>query len=91
MVRSFIHRGLQAFYESGSVAGINPDFQGRLRTRLGVMNAAETIGDLRVPGFNLHPLNGLPLRYSIHVNGPWCLTFEWVDGDIWRLNLENYH
>ncbi len=26
--------------------------------------------DLNVPGFNFHGLQGMPKRYSIHVNGP---------------------
>ena len=28
-----------------------------------------------MPGFNFHGLQGVPKRYSIHVNGPWCITF----------------
>lgn len=91
MIRSFLHRGLKAFFETGSVAGINPTFEARLRRRLLAMDAAETLDDLRVPGFDFHPLQGTPTRYSIHVNGPWCLTFEWTNGDSWRVDLENYH
>ncbi|MBW1834061.1 MAG: type II toxin-antitoxin system RelE/ParE family toxin [Deltaproteobacteria bacterium] len=30
-------------------------------------------------------------RYSIHVNGPWCITFEWEDGEALRVDLEQYH
>ena len=25
------------------------------------------------------------------MNGPWCVTFEWEDGDAVRVNLEQYH
>jgi plasmid maintenance system killer protein len=28
---------------------------------------------------------------SIHVNGPWCITFEWQDGKALRVDLEQYH
>ena len=36
---------------------------------------------MRVPGFDFHPLRGFdPPRYSVHVNGPWCITFEF-DGE----------
>ena len=31
------------------------------------------------------------MRYSIHVNGPWCITFEFRDGEAYRVNLEQYH
>ena len=30
----------------------------------------------------------VPKRYSIHVNGPWCIIFEWEDGDSLKVNLE---
>ena len=32
-----------------------------------------------------------PPRYSIHVNGPWCLTFEFEEGDAHRVDFEQYH
>jgi len=47
--------------------------------------------DLNVPGFNFHRLRGKPVRYSLHVNGPWCVTCEWEDGEAVRVNLEQYH
>jgi proteic killer suppression protein len=25
------------------------------------------------------------------VNGPWCITFEFEDGDAFRVDLEQYH
>jgi len=25
------------------------------------------------------------------VNGPWCITFEFHNGDAWRVDLEQYH
>jgi len=46
---------------------------------------------LNVPGFNFHGLQGISKRYSIHVNGPWCITFEWEDGEALRVDLEQYH
>jgi proteic killer suppression protein len=46
---------------------------------------------LSVPGFGLHALHTTPKRYAISVNGPWRVTFEWMDGDAWRVDLEQYH
>jgi proteic killer suppression protein len=42
-------------------------------------------------GMRLPCLRGKPKRYSIHVNGPFCLTFEWIEADAWRVDLEQYH
>jgi len=45
-----------------------------------------------IPGFDFHALHGHRLtRYTVHVNGPWCITFEFKDGDALRVDLEQYH
>ena len=59
--------------------------------RLDALDQAESLSDLNVPGFNFHGLQGMPKRYSIHVNGPWCITFEWEEGEAIRVDLEQYH
>ena len=48
--------------------------------------------DLNIPGFDFHPLKGnKSTRYTVHINGPWCITFECVDGDALHVDLEQYH
>jgi len=49
------------------------------------LDQAESLTDLIIPGFNFHGLQGIPERYSIHVNGPWCITFEWEEGEALRI------
>jgi proteic killer suppression protein len=63
----------------------------RLRRRLNALSAAERPHDMDVPDFNFHRLRGRPVRYTVHVNGPWCLTFEWEGEDAVRVKLEQYH
>ena len=46
---------------------------------------------MNVPGLDFHRLRGNPVRYTVHVNGPWCITFEWDGTDAVRVDLENYH
>jgi proteic killer suppression protein len=46
---------------------------------------------MNLPGFDFHPLRGRPLRYSVHVNGPWCITFGWQGEDAIDVDLEQYH
>ena len=70
---------------------MSPNLHARCLRRLEALDQAETLRDLNIPGFNFHELHGLPKRYSIHVNGPWCITFEWEDGEAVRVNLEQYH
>ena len=48
--------------------------------------------EMNIPGFDFHALRGFkPTRYSVHVNGPWCITFEFEDGDACRVDFEQYH
>ncbi len=91
MIRSFRHAGLAQYYHDGNASRIAAGLAERIRRRLTALEQATKPADLNMPGFNFHALKGKPKRYSVHVNGPWCITFEWVDGDAWRVDLENYH
>jgi len=91
MIRSFRHKGLQQLFETGSSRRVRQDLQGRALRRLDVLEDAETLEALNIPGFNFHPLRGKPRRYSLHVNGPWAITFEWHEGEALRVDLEQYH
>ena len=56
------------------------------------LDAAERLDELKLPGFDFHKLKGFkPTRYTIHVNGPWCITFEFSAGDAWLVDFEQYH
>jgi len=91
VIKSFRHKGLARFFQNDDATGIRADLVKRCRSRLTALDVAESLADLNVPGFNFHRLRGKPERYSIHVNGPWTITFEWIDGDAWRVDLEQYH
>lgn len=91
MIRSFRHKGLRELFELGSSRKVRPDLQTRALRRLDVLQNAEQLSDLDVPGFDFHRLRGTPERYSLHVNGPWCITFEWEDGDAVQVDLVQYH
>ena len=91
MIRSFRNKGLKTLFETGKSAKVRADLQRRALTRLDALDAASKPEDLNLPGFDFHSLRGLPKRYSVHVNGPWCVTFEWSDGEALRVDLEQYH
>jgi len=91
MIQSFKHKGLKTLFMTGRSSKVRQDLQKRTLRRLDMMDRAIELDELEVAGFNFHGLEGKPKRYSIHVNGPFCLTFEWIDGDIYRVDLENYH
>ena len=75
----------------GTTAKLGAEFHSRCLETLDVLDAATVLGDLNVPGFDFHALQGKPKRHSMHVNGPWCITFEFKDGDAYRVDFEQYH
>lgn len=92
MIKSFKHKGLKKFFESGSVAGIRPTHQQKLRIRLTALDTAIQIKDMDLPGFRLHPLKGNKQgQWAIDVNKNWRITFEFIDGDAYIVNYEDYH
>ncbi len=91
MIKKFKHKGLAELFERGRSRRVRQDLQARCLRRLETLDQAESLTDLDVPGFNFHGLQGTPKRYSIHVNGPWCITFEWETSDALRVDLEQYH
>ncbi len=92
MIKSWKHKGLQRFFETGSAAGINPQHVKRIRDRLRFIDLAETIEDINVAGYKLHPLQGEREGiWSVTVSGNWRITFEFTAGDAFILNYEDYH
>lgn len=92
MIKSFRHKGLRRFFETGSTSGIQTSHDKRLRMQLAALDTARAIEDMDIPGFRLHPLKGkLRGRWSITVNGNWRLTFEFQDGNAYVLDYEDYH
>ena len=91
MIRSFRSRGLSAFWHDGNSSRIRADLIKRLALRLSRLDASVRPDEMNVPGFNFHRLRGRPVRYSVHINGPWCLTFGWEGEDATHVDLEQYH
>jgi toxin HigB-1 len=92
VIQSFRHKGLRRFFESGSLAGIQPHDAKRLQMQLAALDTAQSIADMGIPGFRLHPLRGSARgRWSIWVNGNWRLTFEFHDGNASLVDYEDYH
>jgi proteic killer suppression protein len=92
MIKSFKHKGLEQFFESGITRGIQQSHVKKLRMQLAVLNTAISIEDVDVPGYRLHPLKGDRAgTWSITVNGNWRITFEFTEGNVYIINYEDYH
>ncbi|MBI3143696.1 MAG: type II toxin-antitoxin system RelE/ParE family toxin [Pseudogulbenkiania sp.] len=92
MIVSFAHKGLEAFYRSGSKAGIQPEHAAKLARLLVRLDSAQTPQDMNLPGWKLHPLKGdLQGHWAVWVNGNWRLTFTFRGTDAEIVDYQDYH
>ena len=92
MIKSFRHKGLEAFFECGSKAGIQAQHAAKLRLQLTALDAATRPQDMNVPGWRLHSLTGDMTGYfSIAVNGNWRVIFRFYGKDAELVDYLDYH
>ena len=64
----------------------------RILRQLDALDQAANAEEMNVPGWDFHSLKGFdPRRYTVHTNGPWCVTFQFEGGDAYRVDFEQYH
>jgi toxin HigB-1 len=92
VIRTFRSRALADLWSKGRTGGIDARLHKRILARLDRLNVVSAPGQMNLPGFDLHALRGfVQIRYTVHVNGPWCITFEFAAGDALRVDFEQYH
>ena len=64
----------------------------KLRLQLAALDTAQTIDDMDIPGFRLHPLKGKQKSlWTLSVSGNWRMTFRITEGNVYDVNYEDYH
>lgn len=92
MIASFRSKPLRDLWAEGATSRIDPKMHRRILARLDALNAATRPEDMNIPGFDFHALKGFdPKRYTVHVNGPWCVTFAFDGADAIAVDFEQYH
>ena len=92
MIKSWKHKGLKKFYETGSKSGIVPEHAIRLKILLQLLNAASTPECMNAPGFDYHGLKGnLAGFYSVAVRANWKVIFKFDGEDAILVDYLDYH
>lgn len=92
MIKSFVHKGLERFFLTGSPAKIQANHAVRLRLILARLHEADTVEDMRFPGSRLHKLKGNKKNlWSVTVSGNWRITFRFEHGDAHIVDYTDYH
>ncbi len=92
MIKSWRHKGLKQFYDTGSVKGIQPKHSVRLTIILQRLDAAINPEDLNLPGMHFHSLKGeYKGYYSVSVSGNWRVIFKFERGHAISIDYLDYH
>ena len=91
MIQKFKQKGLKQFFESGNASVGNAQHVTRLRYVLALLEAAETIEDMDLPGLKLHELKGKRSgTWAVKITGSWRVTFKLRSGDAGDVDYEDY-
>jgi len=93
MIRSFRDRETERLFLRERVKRIPRPMQRPALRKLLLLDAADSLDDLRVPpGNRLEKLHGDRAgQYSIRVNDQWRICFYWEQGDARDVEITDYH
>jgi len=79
-------------FESGIASGVDPQHVTRIRKILALLETAENLEDMDLPGLGLHPLKGNRKgTWAVNVSGNWRITFKIQNGDTSDIDYEDCH
>jgi proteic killer suppression protein len=93
VIRSFRDKDAEAIWHRRFVKKLSPGLSRLAYNKLVLINAAESINDLRVPpGNRLEKLSGDRAgQYSVRVNNQWRICFTWRASGAGNVELVDYH
>ena len=92
MIRSWRDRQSQRLFRRLHSRRLGANIQRAALRKLVLLDAAETLQDLRVPpGNRLEKLSGeREEQYSRRINDQWRIYFVWQDGDAYEVEVVDY-
>lgn len=92
MIKSWKHKGLKKFYETGSRAGIIPQHARRLKVILQLLDISDCAEKMDLPGMDFHKLKGdLKGYYAVMVRANWRVIFQFEGKHAILINYLDYH
>ena len=92
MIKSFAGKDTEQLFNDRSVRRFR-QIERLARRKLLLLHGALRLQDLRIPpGNRLEALQGSRSgQYSIRINDQWRICFRWVDGDVYDVEISDYH
>lgn len=93
MIKSFADKETEKLFNREFSKKLPPEIQRPARRKLEMLNAAETLLDLRTPPSNhLEKLSGNRKgQHSLRINNQWRICFVWKETDAHNVEIVDYH
>lgn len=93
MIRGFADKNTERLFRRERVKKLAEKLQRAALRKLAILDAAESLEDLRVPpGNHLEKLSGdREGQHSIRINDQWRLCFRWIEGEAHDVEIADYH
>lgn len=93
MIQSFRNDLTKSVWDRKRIKGFPSDIFKTARRKLGFLEDAVDLVDLRIPPGNmLEALKGdRKGQYSIRINNQWRICFRWKDGNTFDVEITDYH
>jgi len=93
MIKTFADKETEKLFQRLSSRSLPTDIQRKARLKLEILDAAESLADLKIPpGNRLEKLSGDRAgRHSIRVNQQWRICFQWKNDDCYEVEIVDYH
>lgn len=93
MIKSFYDKDTEKLFARQFSRRFPPNLHTPAWRKLAILDAVEQLGDLRIsPGNGLEKLGGdREGQYSIRINDQWRIYFRWQNGDVYDVEITDYH
>lgn len=92
MIETIKHKGLKRLFVKGDRSQVRADLREKVEDILAVLNVADKVGELDLPGYQLHPLKGkLKGFWSVALTGNYRIIFRFAEGKAYDVDLMDYH
>ncbi|MDX1417506.1 MAG: type II toxin-antitoxin system RelE/ParE family toxin [Candidatus Promineifilaceae bacterium] len=93
MIKSFKSRETEKVFNRDFSRKLPQNIQKNAYRKLAFLHSAKEVKDLLIPPSNrMEKLSGdRSGQYSIRINDPWRIYFQWQDGDAYEVEIVDYH
>ena len=92
MIKTIKTKSIKRLYENDDRSKLPADMVDRIRNIVSSLDSANSLDDLNIPSYKLHPLTGNRNgQWSITVRSNWRIVFKFENGNAYDVEFVDYH